>query len=301
TSIITSFDQEFLKEARYRRIKTAAMPRGWDNVNAKLYRHTPDLLIVQNPEMRRQAIQVQNLPAERVRVTGFPQFDWYRRPEILLTREEFCRRTGLDPKRKIIFWGSSGKWTPDDGSVAQTIIAAVRENKLVTPANLIIRPHFSDLAARRFDHLADGRTVFVDKNYTPSDFFRDGWDPSVAETVMFVNTMHHADVVISLCSTLVLDALCFDKPIINTAYRSFYDGQGRDVSSLLYAFDVYAPILTEEAVDLVKSETELVSAINRYLVNPAYRRANRARARDRMCYQVDGQAGQRIAEVISSL
>ena len=301
TSIISSFDLEFLREARHRGLKTIAMPRGWDNVNTKLYRHAPDLLIVQNPEMRQQAIRIQNFPAARVKVTGFPQFDWYRRPNILLTREEFCRRTGLDPKRKIIFWGSSGRWTPVDGNIAQTIIAAVRSNKLIAPTNLIIRPHFSDLATRRFDHLADGKTVFVDKNYTPSNFFWDGWDPNVTETIMFTNTIYHADVIISLCSTLVLDVLCFDKPIINTAYKSFYDAHGHDVSHLLYSPTVYAPVLAEKAVDLVKSETELITSLNHYLRTPDYKHDNRLRARDRMCYQIDGQASQRIVDALMSL
>ena len=106
---------------------------------------------------------------------------------------------------------------------------------------------------------------------------------------------------ISLCSTLSLDALSADKPIINTAYRSFYDTKGQDISHLPYLRDFYTPLLEEEAIDLVKSEEELVNSVNLYLRDPARKRANRARARDRLCYKVDGQSSRRLAEALISL
>ena len=302
TSIINSFDVEILKEARKRGIKTVAMPRGWDNVTTLFYKFVPDRLIVQNAIMKNDAIKYQDIEADKITVTGFPQFDWYRRPDILMSREEFCNRIGVDPKHKIIFWGSTGVWTPDDSTICETLIKLVQdENQLPVPTTLFIRPHFSDAIDRRFDKFKGIPHVVVDENYTFSTFFRDNFDASTKEIVQFVNTIYHADVIISLCSTLALDALCLDKPIINTAFQGFYDKKGNDISYMLYLHDHYRPLLERGAVRLVHNTKELIEEIHRYLKHPEYEHKSRQEVLEMLCYKVDGNSSKRIATEILSI
>ncbi len=44
--------------------------------------------------------------ADDVVVTGFPRFDFYQRPDVWLPREALCRRHGLDPDRPIVLFTS---------------------------------------------------------------------------------------------------------------------------------------------------------------------------------------------------
>jgi hypothetical protein len=299
TSIISSADAAFMKEAARRGIKTVSMPRGWDNVTTKFYWVIPDLFLVENEIMKRNAVKCQNMKPERIKVCGFPQFDWYRKPEILMDRETYFKLRGLDPNRKLILWGSTGAWTPEDRNACEPLIEAVnKKGVLVKPVSILIRSHFTNARGRIFDYLRGTPNVMVDDNFTFSDFFRDGCDPSVEEIKLFINTIYHADLVVTLCSTLSLDAFCFDKPVINTAFGGFYDKDGRDVTAVLYTHDHYQPLLEIGAIDLVSTEKELIDSVNRYLEHPEYKREERKKALELLCYKVDGKSSERIAREI---
>ncbi len=302
TSIISSVDISCLKSARRRGIATVAMPRGWDNINATLYAILPDRLIVQNETMRADALTYQLAKPKRVVVTGFPQFDWYYRPEILQSRAEFFRSRGLDPNKKLILWGSSGRVTQQKISICDTLTRAVQTaGTLVEPTQLLIRAHFSDVRSGRFDYLRGQPNVFVDANIVQSDFFYDNINPDRTEIATLANTLYHADVVVVQSSTLSLDALCCDRPVINTAFGGLYNKSNRDITSFLYQADCYRPLVTLGAVDLVGSESELLASINAYLQNPARRELGRRTALTQLAYRADGQSSHRVAEVILSL
>lgn len=300
TSIISSVDIALLKSARKQNIPTVAMPRGWDNINARFYQILPDWLVVHNEQMKRDAVAIQGMRPERVMVTGFPQFDWYRRPEILQSREEFFRARGLDPAKKLILWGSSGRLTQSGTSICDFLAETAESGRFVLPIQLLIRAHFSDVKSGRFDYLKERTGVAIDHNITRSNFFYDGADPSVAELVGLANTLYHADLIIVQSSTLSLDALCFDKPVINTAYQGLYDKQGRDITEVLYDEDCYRPLVDLNAVELVHNESELLKSINAYLENPDRHHSGRMKALERLCYRADGQSSKRIADVILS-
>ncbi len=301
TSIISSFDVDILKEARKRGVRTVGMPRGWDNVATTFYRVVPDILVVQNEVMKSDAIRCQNIKPQNIVVIGFPQFDLYERKNILLSREDFFKSIGLDdPTKKLIFWGSSGMWTPDDNNVCELLVDTIENNKLDMPANLFIRSHFTDAVKKRFHYLKDRKNVIVDDNYTFSEFFRDNFDATTPEIIKFVNTIYHADVIISLCSTLVLDALCCDKPVINTAFNGLYDKEGNDISYVMYMHEHYKPLLEYGAIKLVSDKDELTSNINRYLHNPEYEKEARMKAFETLCYKGDGMASRRLADVVLS-
>ncbi len=299
TSIISSIDIEFLKTARSLGVKTVGMPRGWDNVNARFYPVLPDLLIVQNEDMKRDAVSLQGIPATRVVVSGFPQFDWYRKPKIIVLRDEFFRSRGLDPSKKLILWGSTGRWTQKGTSMCDMLVKAVNTPGILSaPAQLLIRAHFSDAKSNRFDYLTNNQSVIIDDNLTRSDFFWDGADPSTEELIKLANTLYHADLVIIQSSTLSLDALCFNKPVINTAFQGLYDKDGNDITPILYTEDCYRPLVEFGAVDLVHDETELVESINRFFEHPERAAAERKKALRQLAFEVDGQASTRVADAV---
>ncbi len=304
TSIVSgALDIEMMKEAERRGVRTVSMPKGWDNVAKTLYRFIPDVLIVQNEYMRAHAPFFQGIPEKKIIVTGFPQFDWYKRPEILQTREEYCASLGLDPKRKIIFFGSEGRWTPDDGALVSLIARWVMSDKFLAPCSLFVRPHFSDIKKGRFDAFKNiSPNVAVDDSITVSDFFSDNWDPGVLETKKFTNLIYHCDIVVAIASTLTLDAVCLDKPIINVAFKALYHPKnGRDISRLLYSQDHYDWVLETGAVDLARSDEELFAAINTYLRDPSYKKKERKVLLDRLCFGNDGMSSERVAGVIKMM
>lgn len=297
----TGIDIPLMKEARRYGVKTVSMPKGWDDTTKIFYRFIPDILLVQNGKMKEAVVRFQNIPAEKVLVTGFPQFDWYKKQDILQSREEYCVSLGLDPQRKLILFGSEGRWAPHGDTIVSLLTKWVSGGELKRPSSLFIRPHFSEAKENpfaRFKSISDH--VVVDDSFTLSDFFKDGWNPGIEEIKKFVNLLYHSDVVITIASTLTLDAACFDKPNINVNFKVLYDpGTGKDVSHILYAQDHFGWVFETNGVDVAISEEELKAQINHYLIDPSYKREGRKMLRDEVCYKVDGRSSERIAQVIS--
>lgn len=295
SSIISKVDIFFMKEARQRGIKTVSMPKGWDNIAKHFYHFIPDLLFVQNKVMKDQAVIVQNIPKEQVQVVGFPQFDYYYDKSFLMTREEYCRSLGINPAKKIIFFGSEGIWAPNDDDIARSLSFFIKENKLFTPSSLIIRPHYTDVKSNRFSSFVTPDVV-LDPHYTLSNFFMDNWNPTKEDMRWFWNLLYHSDLLVTTTSTLTLDAACFDKPIINVAFGILFK-RGKDMSELFYNKDHYLWVLETNAVDVVRNEQELLQSIDKYLKDPSLKKQERQVLRDKLC-NFDGKASEHIVTTL---
>ncbi len=288
-SIISKYDIAIMKAARRHGVPSIGMQKGWDNLQRQLIRHVPDILLIQNPLMTKAAEQVQMIPSTRLRLVGFPQFDAYTQAHKRPTSEV-----------KTIFFGSEGVWTPDDHQLVERLIAWHTSGAFPFPTRLIIRPHFSAVARNTYERFRNIPGVVVDDAYRFGTFFSDTWDPSREDQAHFVDELLGADVVVAVASTLSLDAACVDVPIINIAYGA-YSAQGVDLTANLYKADHYLPVLASEAVELVRSDEELFSAVVRSIQDPTYRSEGRKRLRETMCGLLDGQSASRIAHELLSI
>lgn len=290
-------DIALLKSAKRFGVKSIAMTKGWDTLCQRLIRALPDKIIVQSEPVRDDAIRYQHMPAAKIFVSGFPQFDLFLKKDWLLTREEYCKKIGFDPARAILFFGSSGAWTNRDSEVVEKICDCILKNKFAQSASLLIRPHFSNVLTKPYKNFYNLPNIFVDDKYTLSNFI-DNWNPSDEDNRMLVNTLYHSDILISYLSTLVLDAVVAGKPIINLVFGGQYDLDGRDVTERLFKRTHYQAIIKTGGARMVYNLEELVLAVNNYLENPELDAAGRQAIRDRWCFGADGRAGERIADFI---
>lgn len=300
TSITAKIDNIFIKEAKRRKVTVLSMTKSWDNATKMYYRTVPDYFIVQNDIIKDSLAGLQNFPKDKIFVTGFPQFDWYTRKEIFKTKEEHFKKMGLDPNRKLIFFGSQGNWFPHDYKIAQYIYQWIENNELVQPCQLLIRPHFNNIKDNPLEQLRNKPHVIFDDSYRISEVFSDNWDPTESEVIDFVNTLLYSDVAVMVLSTLALDAVCFDKPLINAVFEATYQ-RGKDVTFAMSPTVHYDWIFETNGTWVAKSATELKIAINKYLDNSNYKSVERKILKDKLCYHVDGLSSNRIAEVIEQL
>lgn len=300
SSVISSLDIAFMKEAKRRDVKTLSMPKGWDNVTRNYYRFIPDYMIVQNDILRKKTIEMQDMEKERVITVGFPQFDWYAKEDILRTREEHFARMGLDPKLPLIFFGSEGMWADQDYKIAEKIYDWIKNNKLVKSCQLLVRPHFSNVKEGKYLVFKGRERVVLDETFGLSDYFIDNWDPAITETVDFVNSLKHCNVLVTVVSTLNLDAACLDRPSVNIGYKCKFR-KDKDITPWLYKSNHVQWVLKTGGVDVAWSEEELMKIINENLLNPEKNSEGRSRLRNELCYKVDGKSSERMVEVISNI
>lgn len=300
TSIMEYEDVQLAKAARRNGVPVIGMPKSWDNLSKTGFRVKPDRLIVWSPFMRDEARRFQNIPTERVDIVGVPQFDIYTHPETLAGRETFCAEVGLDPKKRIVLYGSEGKVTPRDGEAVKMLVDAVRDRRLPGDLQFLVRPHYGYRnELKKFKIVNDCSEVAIDMLNTPSEGFHDQWDWSVAHWRRLANSLMHCEMLVTSPSTLTLDATAFDKPVVNVAFDG-YAGMLPYGTSIAHWYDTehYAPIVESGVPTLAKSEQQLVDAVREALEHPERKADLRAKFREHFCGPIDGRAAERIAETL---
>lgn len=299
TSVMDDGDVSLLKQARARRIPTIGAVKSWDNISKMAFRVKTDKILVWGGYSRDEMKRFQHYRDRDIVICGVPQFDFYAGlRSFVRPREEFCSRLGIPPERRIIMFASCGKLTQKDGEVAALIADAISRGEIEN-AHLLLRPHFAYKDdEKKFAELDGSPNAYLDKEYNRSSVFRDRWDYSRAQIERFTNIIAHANVVIATGSTVGLDAAAFDKPVINIAF----DG----TSAVPFAQSIARGYLSEHnnavlktgGTWFVRSSAELMTAIGEYLKNPRLHAEGRRRLKEYFCYQIDGQAGTRMAAEI---
>lgn len=297
TSISSKFDVSVMKEARRRGITTVGMPKGWDNSARNYFRFIPDFVLVQNEILRDSLVMFQDIPEHITTVVGFPQFDLFKKPGVIRSREDHLKKMGLDPALPYIFFGSEGAWTDKDYEIAEEIYQWILKDELGRPSQLLVRPHFTNIFTHQFGRFKGRPKVVFDETITSAPFFPDNWDPSFSDTVELVNTIAHCDVLVTLASTLNLDAASFDKPIINVAYGAKFRGR-EDITPFLFDAVHMQWIEKTEGTDIVYNPDELKVALTKALHDPGIRSAGRRKMRDELCYRIDGASSNRMVDAL---
>jgi len=164
------------------------------------------------------------------------------------------KNKGLNPALPLIFFGSEGAWAPHDHEIAEGIYEWIKNNQLAKSCQLLVRPHFSNSDQDIFKKLRGRKKVAVD-SYRITNFLGDKWDPSKEEMVDFINTLYHCDIMINAASTLTLDAVCYDRPIINIGFGCVYENSDKrsrqDITWTLYESDHFEDVLKTGATKKV--------------------------------------------------
>lgn len=299
TSIAFEGDAAVLKEAKSHKIPTVGMAKSWDNFCKNSFRVKADKLIVWSEFMKEQAIKYQSYKPQNIYIAGVPQFDYYSNYEATQNRREFFQKIGADPNKKLILLGSEGKYFPACPEVVEILASFISKKLLRNPCQILIRPHIAhNDDIKRFDSFRGKPNVILDDSFRPAPVFKDPTDYSQEQMIHFANSLYHCDILIASASTLILDGVAFDKPMINIGFDGFQKkpyGQ-----SIIRQYDTayYKGIVDTNAAWIVRGQNELLEAVNSYLADSSIRSKEREGLRQRFCYKLDGKSGQRIAQYI---
>lgn len=296
-----SGDMAILKEAKKRGIKTAGMVLSWDNLYSKtLFRVHPDVLLVHTPSIKKQAEMLGDYPASRIRVVGIPQYDRVFRQQGLMPREEFIASLGGDPAKKLIVYALSGKqglsieydiiemlWRlRDAGSIPRDMQVLVRPYpRFDLPETVMqrITKQYGFLAKPAMAHAGTGK---------------DSWEFDERALTLLVNTLHHADLIITMYSTFFIEGAAAGKPLIGIAFDGGQKNDFWNSAARFFEWDHLAQIRPLGGIRLVRDEAELARAIRNYLENPDQDRDGRESIVVQQCHYTDGKSAARMAAIL---
>ena len=301
-----SLDYPILRMADKKKVPIIACVSSWDNLTSKgFFPFSIKSLVVWNTILANEAMDLFFFPKKDIFISGIPRYDLFFRREGFQSRETFFEAFKLDPNKKLILYGTGSKTTgrtPLDETTPEPEIVgfiadAMNNNQLSHPSQMLVRLH-PQANPDHYKFLYDkenvtvhipGRDVsFQDRLFSKND------DIEYAESLL------HSDLIINFGSTVSIDAAVFDKPIICVNFDFRGERPYKYSMTRLYDFDHYKKLVDLGGIRLSKSREDLISDINRYLMDPTLDKAGRDNIVDKQCHFTDGQSGDRIAQHILS-
>jgi hypothetical protein len=135
----------WIRSARSLGIRSCIAVYSWDALTVRgQIRETPDLVTVWNETQVADAVELHDVPRERVVATGAQAFDHWFDWSPSTAREEFCARVGLPAERPfILYLGSSGGYVKGEVAWVLEWIERLRTSGHPELANagVLVRPH----------------------------------------------------------------------------------------------------------------------------------------------------------------
>jgi hypothetical protein len=243
------------------------------------------------------------IPAERVRVVGSPQFDFHRRPELLEPRERYCARMGLEAGRPIVLIGTgTAVRLPNEPETVLDVVRALKQG--LSAVQVLVRLHPKDDGSRWKGHREELERLGAVLQFTapPTPMDAGGFVPPADFYREQINALRHAAAVINVSSTLSVDAAILDRPVICLAYDAKQDGKFPEGRARLYAYSShYARLVATGGVTVAESAAECVRAVEAYLEDPGRHRQGRREIVEIVAGPADGRAGERLAGEVAAL
>lgn len=300
TDVQNENDVRLIHEARGRGVHVIGMVRSWDNLTAKgLIRAVPDLLVVNNEIVKNEAMRFHGISAEKIRVVGIPHYDRYILPPPH-SRDVFAEIVGLDAGKRWMVYAPTGDRYLGENRIDREVIAFLAE-RLPVSHQLLIRFPPSDSV--NLEGLRLGPDVVIMRPgaaLSEIGIFKNN-ELTPADDELLRDTLAYADLVVTGPSTLVIDAVVFDKPVILIGFdgrneRPYYKSIRR-----YYDYDHFLPIREAGGVKIVNRIEDLESSMTRYLQHPDYEHDGRNEIVNRECWKLDGRSSERLMQVIAEV
>lgn len=286
-----------LREAKRRKIPLILDLQNWDQATTKGPMSVlPDIALTWSEELRREFCRIHSFPREKTHAVGCVNFDVYFSPPGLIAREDFCQKYHIDPKSKILLY-AYGKLQGLDmfDPIVNELYELVKDSRLGFPVHLLVRASPSvSLPPER-----DARPGLSFQK--PLSRCRNGskqWIPDEEEELERYSTLYHSDACVTNFSTMVLDAGCLEKPVINMGY-AIVDGV-RDASRIdRFLSYTHLRILEEPGVTSIPRTPEaLRESIREFLLDSQKHLPERQWLLRTVCGHADANSHLRWAQAI---
>jgi hypothetical protein len=275
------FVAPILYAAQQLKIPTSTFIFSWDNLASKgRMLGTFDYFLVWSDLMKTELLYFYpNAKAENVKVVGTPQFEPYVMKQYEMTSKDFYSKFKLEDSIKTICYSCADvSIGQNDPTVIRAIANAIRNKRINEKVQLLVRTSPAEDDAR-FKTIRDEFPEIkwnVPKWILTRENHVETWSqrvPSKEDISDLRAVLEYVDLNINMCSTMSLDFMLFDKPVINTVFGNRENGMYDDQRFLNFVH--YKKVVDSQSVTIAKNEGELIEQINQSLSDPKERTTQR--------------------------
>lgn len=213
-----SADADYVKAAARLNIPTVVAVASWDHLAGKgLFPLIPDATLVWNEEMAREAIDLQDIPAEKIVVTGAPSFDFWFDAAPTVERASFLKQVGLSfEKPYVVFLCSSRPIAgTNEPRAIKEMADHLQRGERTKDIQILVRPYPSRAG------------LWKDFNLPNTSIWpRDGeWPDDQQGRQNLFNSLYHSMAVIGINTTAMLEASVIGKPCLTIMTEEFKGSQ----------------------------------------------------------------------------
>lgn len=242
-----SLELEYVKAAKHVGITTIVAVTSWDNLTTKGTFHVlPDHVFLWNKALFQEAVDIHEIPAERIYITGSPTFDYWFEEAFDEDRDEFYAQAGLRPESPfLVYLCSSRGMIQNEVGFIQDLASELARTPATRDLSILVRPHpLNTLNWDAHDH--QNITVWpVNGEFTDTEEARQRYHQTLANCslTLGINTS-------AMIETAIMDKPCLS--VIDDRYRGSQTGMGH-FRHLLEGGFLYTAGSYSEAVGIIAS------------------------------------------------
>ena len=263
-----------LLASKHLSIPNAAFIFSWDNLASKgRMLGEFDYYLVWSDLMKTELLTFyQNTKKENIAIVGTPQFEPYILENYKVDKATFYEKFSLDINKKLICYSCA------DSSIGKNdnihIKALWNYIKQHNDLQLIVRTSPAE-EGKRFKNLMSQIPEIkwnIPKWIQTRENHAESWSqrlPTKQDVLDLKAILSFSDVNVNMLSTMSLDFMIFDKPVINTVFGNNKNGLYNDQRFLNY--DHYKYVIDSKAVTIATNEIELHQQLEEAINKPEER------------------------------
>ena len=291
-----SFEGDYLRVAHAAGVPTVFVVASWDNLSNKgILRDGPGLTVVWNHTQVDEAVRLHGLPRDSVVAVGAHTFDHWFGWAASTTREDFCRARRLDPQRPlIVYLGSTSFVAGQEAAFVREWLDRLEQYPRLRDAAVLLRPH--PYNAGGWGQIEDqpGRTTVWPRSVVHPE--------TLATKQEYFDTLHHADVVVGINTSGLIEASILRKPVL-TMLSDYFPTQEGTLHFAYIAHDGDGGVVTvgrnwrehlSQLADACDSPAAYGDRIERFLVDFVRPHGLGVPAAPLACAEIERAAGLRL-------
>jgi hypothetical protein len=309
------FNENFAREAKSNGVKVCCLMGSWDYaVGLGMPGYEPDFVSAWNEDQKNDLITLNDINQNKVQVNGVPYWDSRYKSSEIIEKNNFYEKFKLHPEKKIILNAthppSRFPWGPE---FIEKIALAINEG-ILQESQIIVRIHpthyHQDEGNLRFAKILDKYENLAKKyehvilNIPNTQGTRSDFQFGSEENIMMNSLLKYSDVMITMFSTMQIEAALLDLPVVNYAIREIADENYKETRldpQAVIKMPHVQRILQTGGVKTALTFEELYNYTNEYLANPSLDTKERKIIENNFVGKFKGNGSQSTSEYIHTI